>query len=370
MDAEAAQAFFQEVHTTWIWPEVTRQTAEGTLPPDFKIFRARVLLPKSAPPIVEFNDGIGWAAWLDLGDSSNVKPGDAVYWDEVRRIKSVAAPLVDGVRVAFIYLFKVTKGYQVIFDFSPNWPDDLMRDRPVPDWDETFGAAIARTLQDGLVERSFHLDELALANLAAVGLWPAPALVPFPFGEIARRVATGDHQGASSVLVKHCTPAFVAALTDAWWSEPEFQSRKTLLGDAVWAHSAGRYALSIPALLPQLEGLVTDWMARSFPEEPLPFRQDSKTRKFRELLFAAEGKSFVFQKVVEASLRFILEGPVLSSFRHWHDVVSGVFPNRHVVEHGKYEEEMYTEENSLKLILLIDSLHCMMSGRSLRSDGA
>jgi hypothetical protein len=247
------------------------------------------------------------------------KPGDVVYWDQVQRVKSVAAPRVAGVRVAFVYLFKVTKGYQVIFDFSPNLPDDLVPDRPVPDWDDTFGAAIARTLQDGLVERSFHLDELALANLAAVGLWPAPALVPFPFGEIARRVATGDHQGASSVLVAHCTPAFVSALADAWWAEPEFESRKTLLSDAIWAHGACRYA---------------------------------------------------FRKMVEASLRFILEGPVLSSFRHWHDVVSGVFPNRHVVQHGKHEGEMYTEESSLKLILLIDTLHCMMSGRSPRSDGA
>jgi hypothetical protein len=240
----------------------------------------------------------------------------------------------------------------------------------MPDWDETFGAAIAATLQDGLVERSFHLDEVALANLAAVGLWPAPALVPFPFGEIARLVATGDHEGASSVLIKHCTSGFVTSLMDAWWSQPEFESRRTLLSDAVWAHGVGRYALSIPALLPQLEGLITDWMVRSFPQEPLHFRQESKTRKFRDLLLAAEGRSFVFKRVVEASLRFILEGPVLSSFRHWHDVVSGVFPNRHVVEHGKHEAEMYTEENSLKLILLIDSLHCMMSGRSLRSDGA
>jgi hypothetical protein len=370
MDADAAQAFFQQVHSTWIWPEVVRRTADGTLPADFKIFRARVLLPKSASPIVEFNDSIAWASWMELGDPSNLKPGDVVYWDEVRRVKSVAAPCVDGVRVAFVYLFKVTKGYQVIFDFSPNWSDDLVEDRPVLDWGETFGAAIARTLQDGLVERSFHLDELALANLAAVGLWPAPALVPYPFGEIARRVATGDHRGASAVLVEHCTPAFVSALVDAWWSEPEFEARKTLLSDAVWAHGAKRYALSIPALLPQLEGLITDWMARSFPAEPLPFRQESKTKRFRELLLAAEGKSFVFRKIVEASLRFILEGPVLSSFRHWHDVVSGVFPNRHVVGHGKQEDEMYTEENSLKLILLIDSLHCMMSGRSPRSDGA
>jgi hypothetical protein len=75
MDADAAQAFFQQVHATWIWPEVARQTAEDRLPTDFKIFRARVLLPMSAPPIVEFNDGIAWESLMELSDSSTLSRG-------------------------------------------------------------------------------------------------------------------------------------------------------------------------------------------------------------------------------------------------------------------------------------------------------
>jgi hypothetical protein len=370
MDAEAASTFFEQVHSTWIKPEVERRASLNTLPTDFKIYRARILLPKGAQPVVAFNDEIAWLCWMDVGEPGSVNVGDLVYWDQVRRIKSVAAPLVDGAPVAFVYLFKVTKGYQFIFDFSPNLPDEIAADLPPRNWDETFGPAIASTLQDGLVERSVHLDEMVTAQLSALGLWPAPALVPFPFRDIVRRVAEGDTEGARRTLVTHCNPAFIASLSEAWWNAPEFAHRRTLLSEAVRAHSEGRFVLSIPALLPQLEGLITDWMIRTSPNEALPFRQEPKTKKFRETLLKTEGKSFVFRRVVEASLQFILEGPVLSSFQQWHDAISGVFPHRHVVEHGRHEDALYTEENSLKLILLLDSLHFMMAGRALRSDDA
>ena len=369
MDSEATQVFFDEVRRIWIQPEVDRRTALGTFPKDFKIYRARVLLPKGENPIVAFNDDIDWLALVDLGDMTQVKVGAIVYFDQIRKISSVAAPVVDGVRVAFVYLFKVTKGYQVILDFSPNVPE-LRSELPTDDWDVTFGPAIAQTLQDGLIERSVHLDNIVQNQLRSLGLWPAPALVPYPFQDITRKVAEGDTDGARTLLVSHCTPELIKSISDSWWELPEFALRRELLSEAIQAHAERRYVLSIPALLPSLEGLITDWMARTLPDEQLPFRQDSKTKKFRDLLLDADGKSFVFRKVVEASLRFILEGPVLASFRHWGEAISDVFPNRHVVEHGRHEQAVYTEENSVKLVLLLDTLHFMMSGRPLRSDDA
>jgi len=232
----------------------------------------------------------------------------------------------------------------------------------------TSGPAIARTLQDGMIERSVHLDTIVQKQLSLLGLWPAPALVPYPFQDITRRVAEGDTDGARNLLISHCTPEFITSISEAWWDSPEFALRREVLSEAVRAHAERRYVLSIPALLPQLEGLITDWMVRAFPNEAPPFSQGSKTKKFRDRLLETEGKSFVFRKVVEASLRFVLEGPVLASFRNWGDAISSVFPNRHVVEHGRHEQAFNTEENSVKLVLLLDTLHYMMSGRPLRSD--
>jgi hypothetical protein len=368
MDNEAATTFFNQVHNNWIQPELDRRTAQGSLTEDFKIFRARILFPKEAPPVVEFNDDIPWLIWVKVGDQNGVKAGDPVYWDQIRRIENVAQPVWQGKPVAFVYLFKVTKGYQFIFDFTPNLPEEVAETLPPRKWDETFGPAIARTLQYGMLERSVHLDDLFQNQLAALGLWPAPALVPYPFQEIVRRVAEGDVEAARRVLLRHCDSEFIRSLTDAWWDAPEFAMRRSLLSEAVLAHIEERYVLSIPALLPQLEGVISDWMLRTASPEQLPFRQDSKTKTFRDRLLSIEDKSFVFQRVVAASLQFILDGPVLASFSKWTDSISAVFPHRHVVEHGKHDDALYTLENSIKLILLLDSLHYMIAGRPLRSD--
>ncbi len=315
MDAEAANMFFEQIHGTLIEPELARRSSSRQLPQGFKIYRARVLLPKGAPPVVAFNDDIEWLYRMELGETGTAKVGDVVHWDQVRRITSVAAPEIDGVRVAFVYLFKVTKGYQFIFDFSPNLTPDEAVGLPPTDWGETFGPAIARTIQDGHVERSFHLDDLVRIQLTALGFWPAPALVPFPFREIVRHVAEGDPEAARRALIMHCTPAFVTSVTESWWATPEFAVRRTLLSDAVRAHGEGRYVLSIPALLPQLEGLITDWMVRIVPQAQVPFKQKPKTVKFRDLVLGTEGKSFVFRKVVDASLSIHpLEGPVCRAF--------------------------------------------------------
>ena len=360
MDAD----FFRHVHDLWIEPELARRRQRGTLTSDFKICRALVCLPRDRQPSVTFNDEIAWAMRVDMPEKDGLRLGDPIYWDQVRRVETVEPPQVAGSRVAFVYLFKVTKGYQTIFDFSPNLADADRATIEIPDWHTTLGPAIAATLQAGLVERSVNIDELLRTQLRTVGLWPAPALVPYPFQDIMRRMSEGDMAGARKTLVKYCTPSMLHKLADAWWDAPEFARRKALLSEALAAHQEARYVLSIPALLPQLEGVVTDWMLRCLPAAAVPFRQESKTKKFRDTLLQAPDKAFAYEKVVEATISFVLDGPVLASFKEWGDAVDDAFPNRHVVEHGRHDDAIYTEESSLKLVLLLDTIHFLMTDRA------
>ena len=60
-------------------------------------------------------------------------------------------------------------------------------------------------------------------------------------------------------------------------------------------------------------------------------------------------------------MTFILDGPVLSSFTDWLSPVAKHFPNRHVVGHGKYDGGICTEENSIKVFLMLDTLFHIMS---------
>jgi hypothetical protein len=52
---------------------------------------------------------------------------------------------------------------------------------------------------------------------------------------------------------------------------------------------------------------------------------------------------------------------VLSSFTDWSMKIDDTFANRHVVEHGKYEDSVFTQENSIKLFLLLDTIYTLMT---------
>lgn len=54
-------------------------------------------------------------------------------------------------------------------------------------------------------------------------------------------------------------------------------------------------------------------------------------------------------------------GPVVcESFKDWQSNVKNAFANRHVVEHGKFDDTLYSEENSIKIILLLDTLYYIL----------
>ncbi len=357
MSHRPADTFFRQLHELWIAPELERGRQLGNLSPEFRIFRALIRLPKDQAAIVDFNDDIGWMSLMDVPDKGQLKPGDVIYWDQVRRVTTVEPPTVNGQRVAFVYLFKATKGYRWIFDFSPNSPDgDVVG---AGEWRETFGPAIAATLQQGIVERSVNVDALWIEQLRLVGLWPAPALVPYPFQEIMRRVVDGDAVGARAKLIAHCTPEFLSGLCDGWWDVPEFRDRQALLSQAVSAHRESRFALSVSTLIPHLEGIVTDWLIRLLPlTEQMGPRQ--KMQRFRDTLLQAADKTLIFRKIVETTLAFVTDGPVMANFRQWDAALESTFANRHAIAHGRHDHAMYSEENSVKLILLLDTMHSML----------
>lgn len=53
---------------------------------------------------------------------------------------------------------------------------------------------------------------------------------------------------------------------------------------------------------------------------------------------------------------FVEYGPVMEPFNDWQTPLSAVFPNRHAIGHGRYDESLYTESNSIKVFLLLDTL--------------
>ena len=341
----------------WIEPEVLRRKEEKTLPEDFKLWRCLIKMPKARSPIIEFNDEIKWNAWLKLVPGIDLKSGQAIYLHEVEQIAAVSLPEVSGERVAFIYLCWIGNSYQIIFDFTRNASGEAISKEEEEIGELSLSTAIAESLQSILVERTIRIHDSTQEQLQKIGLWAAPALLPYPLSKIIKQLEENNIPDASNTLVEYCTPQYIERLLSKWWTLEQFNMRKKLLQDSLDAHKMGKYGLCIHALLPQIEGIITDWVYEKIPDSEVPWRQESKTKKFRDLILEKPITTFTYKRIVGSAMDFILGGPVLTSFKKWVNQIEQAFPSRHVVEHGRYEESLFSEENSIKLFLLLDTIY-------------
>ena len=92
---------------------------------------------------------------------------------------------------------------------------------------------------------------------------------------------------------------------------------------------------------------MTDWLHATIPNTP--WRQDSKTKKFRDVIASYPDATPAYQQVVQSAISFILHGPALADFTSWYASFDTSFANRHVVGHGRFDPQVYSKENSVKL---------------------
>ena len=318
-----------------------------------------IKLPRDRGPIVEFNEEIGWIVSARRPPGTAVEKGQKVFIHEIAEVTAVMPPTVDGQRVAFVYVFAAGNAWQIVFDFTPNVDENLIPEKERKTW--PLSSVIAESLQAILVEKVIRIHDRTQVVLRDNGLWAAPALLPYPLSKIVKQLEDNDKDGASATLRNYCSPQWIKQISSRWWNIEQFNFRKRVIDEALEAHLARRYTSSIYALLPQIEGLVSDYIYPRLRETEMPSRQESKTKKFQDLVLDKPPSSFTYQRIVQSAIDFIIDGPVLKSFKRWVDEIDEAFPGRHSVEHGKYEPSLFTEENSIKLFLLVDTLYHIMS---------
>jgi hypothetical protein len=361
LDAEGATNLLNDIMKLWVNPEIERRKQNGTLQSPLIIQKCLITFPKGSSPIVKFNEEFGWEVWAKKAPGTAFEKGQAIHLHEIVSIDKVKLPNIDGKPLAFVYFVREgLDSFRIFFDFSPNHPNF----QPSAQENTLLGKQIAESLQAKLVEQAINVQVSCQKQLQKIGLWTAPSLLPYPLSSIVFQLEKNDIDGAKSTLISYCTPDFFSKISLNWWTLKEFELRKPLIESAMSAHKDGIYTLSIPALLPQIEGIVTDWIYTQTPEN-LPWRIESKTKKFHKIVLS-KPTPWSYQCIVNSTINFILGGPVLSTFKRWVNEIETAFPNRHVVEHGKYDPSLYTEENSLKLLLLIDTLYYIISKQSDR----
>jgi hypothetical protein len=127
-----------------------------------------------------------------------------------------------------------------------------------------------------------------------------------------------------------------------WEETKSFKNRLPILRQAINAHLEGNYYISVPAFLPQIEGIIVDGYGHNGR-----MNGERLEKYFRDLLSSTN--TFSFDIAVQ---EFLLQY-VLAEFQH------GISPksclSRHAILHGA-DTKYGTAANSLRCILLIDYL--------------
>src|SRR4051812_14079612 len=173
--------FFDTMYQRYIPPEIERRRAEGNLPADFAIMTCLIRLPKDQTPIIEFNGEFGWEVKSPkLAPGVVMEAGHLVLLRDVDKVGDVIPPTCNGCRVAFLFFYWNGRGYEYVYDASPDLPGFDPKVDVFP-----AGKVIARYLQFYLIQVTIRNSEIIQQELREIGLWPVPALLPYPMAKIA-----------------------------------------------------------------------------------------------------------------------------------------------------------------------------------------
>lgn len=136
-------------------------------------------------------------------------------------------------------------------------------------------------------------------------------------------------------------------MVERWWDAPAVKLRRPIILDGVQDHLAGRYRVSIPTLLPSIEGAVADTFGLG--------RRTSVTTGLESMTDILDGLDAIALDVAIGSLTFLYGTVDFPS-------TSPLSPrlNRHLILHGR-TVRYGSEANSLKVLLHLDELHTQIT---------
>jgi hypothetical protein len=167
-----------------------------------------------------------------------------------------------------------------------------------------------------------------------------------------------------ALIIQHFSQDDYKALVETveGWNATAFLTRRSIFGDALWAHRHRKYLLSVPALTLQVEGVI-----RSFVSSTKRFSH----RRFQRVLSEFK-KSFAILSDIPADRPATMKEVIaiinyydLRALEALYDSYAPeehqdpVSIQRHAIAHGLWTN-YDSEEFSLRLFLQLDMLHSML----------
>ena len=219
------------------------------------------------------------------------------------------------------------------------------------------------TRQASLVSEAFHSyqkkyeeDKESLATLSQAGLILAPSMDKKYLERIRK------YKGANNTRS-------IYTATRRYYSDKEYQQlhklvkslelnsifkpRLGIVNDALWAHVQGKYTLSIPTLLAQIEGIIIDYRLIYDPNAKKVIGKDA----IKETLDNASGLGSLV--LYEGLTEFIETTVFKKNDFNKLSVFNRKKLNRHIVLHGR-QLNYASEINSLRAFLILDVLALLL----------
>lgn len=131
--------------------------------------------------------------------------------------------------------------------------------------------------------------------------------------------------------------ALLVAMTEEWARIPYLLDRQAIVRDAMSAHRAGQFTLSIPTLLPLAEGLCAEHLSRSETDVMTVLAKDLRSRG----------------EIWEQVISDVVENVIYRYYKFGQAPVPDAYLNRNGILHGRILDYA-SKVNSTRVFLLID----------------
>ena len=195
------------------------------------------------------------------------------------------------------------------------------------------------------------------------GLWIAPSMTLHLVKEVVERYEQGRKRTVPAIVDGFYRQSNWQILTDAvrgWASYEFFTPRMSIFYDALDAHIGRKWTLTIPALIPHIEGIAGEILLANkltLSKEAIIVAQGQKTYPSSVFGKLRAGDVTPTMDVMISSLLYYLEGTLYEykDFRCYPKTRRLEKLNRHAIAHG-YQLNYATRLNSLRCFLALDSL--------------
>lgn len=227
-----------------------------------------------------------------------------------------------------------------------------------------FIESISPALTRFVLQYQAYLERRNIATpFVECDLWLTPSMTPALVKSAIDKYEQGNKRDIPAIVegfYRRNNYENLRRAVDSWSDYEFFSPRMKIFRDALDAHIAKKWTLTVPTLLPHIEGIAGEILLAN----GLPLRSDSIIidkgyKTYPSYLYGSIAWSEVTptMDVIISSLLNYLEGTLYaySSFNKYPKVRRLPKLNRHAILHG-YQINYATRLNSLRCFLALDSL--------------